>query len=275
MHAAHHPEVTRSLIDLASLYDRQGKYADPLYQRIITNVGDKSDLHAADTLFALGKHYCYKQEQMKGLPLCERSLAIRESILGDEHPALIPTIDKLITQYLYEQKYDMHMLMSQRLVKIQKKAAGADSVEYANSLTLLGESFALLERDDEAEAVYKQAVEILEKILGRDHYDVSSLLRSMGAICLRSERYEEAIAYFERHIEILGSESKPLMMPFLHGALGLISDIYLKVDRFEEAEASCRRMLEMQESNPEVYAQLKAAVLAKLDKIARAKSERG
>jgi tetratricopeptide (TPR) repeat protein len=272
-YSPHHPEVTKALVSLAALYAKQGKYADPLFQRILTNVGDRSDLNAADSLLELGYHFCHYDQAEKGIALCERSLAIREGILGRDHPALEDTLEKLRTQYLFQMKTDSLVAVSERLVAIHEKSVGCEHAKYAASLVDLADAYTSFDRADDAEKLYLRSLEIYEKILGTDHNDLVNSLRCLGAHYWRQEKYEKAAEFYERNVRILGRETRPLMMPFLLGAISVLVTIYIKMNRLSDAEALCHRMLDLHATNPEVYGSLSGDVRAQLEQIEIAKAQ--
>jgi tetratricopeptide (TPR) repeat protein len=174
---------------------------------------------------------------------------------------------------MYDQKYDLYAVMAQRQSAILEKSAGKDNIEYAKSLAAIAEAYTILERDDDAEKLYKESIEISERILGPCHYELAMPLRSLGLIYVRQKRLEQSVEYFERNIAIFGGEPRPLMMPFLLGGMGMLTDLYLKLDRFSEAEVLCERMLAIHATDPEVYGSLTPGVLGQLEKIKRAKTQ--
>jgi CHAT domain-containing protein len=95
-----HPDVAISLNNLASLYDRQGRYADtePLYQR---------------------------------------SLAIREKALGRDHPDVAVSLNNLAALYANQGRYAVAEPLYQRALAIWERALGRDHSDVATALNNL------------------------------------------------------------------------------------------------------------------------------------------
>ncbi len=85
------PDVALSLNNLASLYDKQGRYADaePLYKRSLA-IWEKAlgpdHPNVATALTNLAELYTNQGRYAEAEPLYMRSLAIREKALGADHP---------------------------------------------------------------------------------------------------------------------------------------------------------------------------------------------
>ena len=86
-----HPDVARSLNNLAGLYRDQGRYADaePLYQRSLAireKALGRDHPDVAQSLNNLAALYRNQGRYADAEPLYQRSLAIREKALGRDHP---------------------------------------------------------------------------------------------------------------------------------------------------------------------------------------------
>jgi tetratricopeptide (TPR) repeat protein len=92
-----HPDVARSLNNLALLYNHQGRYAEakPLYQRALAlrerGLGpDHPD--TATSLNNLALLYYDQERYGEAEPLYQRALTIREQRLGRDHPRVVVTL---------------------------------------------------------------------------------------------------------------------------------------------------------------------------------------
>ena len=105
-----HPDVALSLNNLAALYDSQGKYAEaePLHKRSlaikekvlgkehpdVALFGGQEVLKRVD-LNNLAALYDSQGKYAEAEPLHKRSLAIREKVLGKEHPDVALSLNNL------------------------------------------------------------------------------------------------------------------------------------------------------------------------------------
>src|SRR5262249_59720486 len=94
-----HPDVARSLNNLAALYQSQGRYADaePLYRRSLA-ISEKvlgRDSDVATSLNNLAELYRNQGRYADAEPLYRRSLAVSEKVLGRDHPDVSTSLNNL------------------------------------------------------------------------------------------------------------------------------------------------------------------------------------
>jgi tetratricopeptide (TPR) repeat protein len=138
-------DVATSLDDRARLYQREGRYADaePLYQR---------------------------------------SLAIREKVLGPDHPDVATSLNNLAGLYQSERRYDDAEPLYQRSLAIREKVLGPDHPDVATSLNNLARLYRIESRYADAMPLYQRELAIREKVLGPDHPDVATLLNNLAQL---------------------------------------------------------------------------------------------
>jgi tetratricopeptide (TPR) repeat protein len=160
-----HPDVARIMHNLAELYRAQGKFdvAEPMYQR---------------------------------------SLAMREKLLGAEHPEVARSLHSLAELYRAQGKYDAAEPMYQRSLAIREKALGPEHLDVAESLNDLAELHRVRGKYDQAEPMYKRALAIREKQLGPNHPMVADSLDNMVKMYEAQGRHELARPLHERSVAI-------------------------------------------------------------------------
>ncbi|NET45324.1 tetratricopeptide repeat protein [Okeania sp. SIO2B3] len=92
---------------------------------------------AAMVLSFLGRKKYYQGKYDEAEPLLQRSLAIREKILRDDHPHLEESLNNLGELYRKQGKYDEAEPLLQRALIIKEKAFGVDHPHYALGLSNL------------------------------------------------------------------------------------------------------------------------------------------
>jgi tetratricopeptide (TPR) repeat protein len=134
-------------------------------------------------------------------PLYERSLAIREEVLGSEHPDTATSLNSLAL--LLQDQGDLAGArpLFERALAIRKKVHGHEHPDSAASLNNLADL--LQDQGDFTAAglLFKRALAIREKVLGREHPDtatslsyLANLLRSKGKLAAARALCERALA---------------------------------------------------------------------------------
>jgi tetratricopeptide (TPR) repeat protein len=101
--------------------------------------------------------YVTQHKYAKAQPLLERLLAIREEVLGANHPKLQSPLQTLSEVYIAQHNYTAAEPLYRHLLSIQEKAVGQQHPEYAASLTRYAFLLHKLKRKTEAAEVSAQA----------------------------------------------------------------------------------------------------------------------
>ena len=142
-----HPDVAKSLSNLALLYDHQGQYA-------------------------------------KAEPLFQRSLAIYEEALGPEHPNLAAILNNLAGLYDSQGQYTKAEPLYLRSLAIHEKALGPEHSDVAMSLSNLATLYCNRGQYAKAEPLYQRSLTIYEKALGLEHPNLATSLNNLaGCLC--------------------------------------------------------------------------------------------
>ncbi|MBO0721615.1 MAG: tetratricopeptide repeat protein, partial [Blastocatellia bacterium] len=212
----------------------------------------------------------YREE----IPLLERTLEIREKILGPDHRLVLETLNALASAYFEKGDYAKAESLYRRTLAISKKLGeqngdpatltGLSGVyygrgEYAESKLLLQQALAILEQAlglehprvaqtlfnlgiiahergeyAEAESLSRRALAIREKTLGPDHPDVAASLNFLAILYRNMGEYENAALFYQRSLAISEKVLGPESAPV---ATTLINIANLYCDRGEYAKA--------------------------------------
>jgi CHAT domain-containing protein/tetratricopeptide (TPR) repeat protein len=134
--------------------------------------------------------------------LAERTLAIRERLLGPEHPEVAKSLDNFVR--LLEKMLDWAGVkpLLERALVLAEKAYGPNHIEVAKILHDLGFAQRLTSDHARARENYERALEIEEKALGPEHLDVAITLKEIGALLGETEQLAESKSYLERALAI-------------------------------------------------------------------------
>ncbi|HXM56583.1 MAG TPA: tetratricopeptide repeat protein [Candidatus Dormibacteraeota bacterium] len=160
-------------------------------------------------------------------PLLEHALAIRERVLGPDHPDTAESLDNLAGLYTHTGDLGAARPLYDRALAIRERVQGPEHPETATSLNNLA---VLLHRQGElaaARALYERALAIDERTLGPDHAHTAKDLNNLARL-LRGQRepaaarplLERALAISQRTV---GPEH-PLTATSLHNLAQLLRD---------------------------------------------------
>ena len=204
----------------------------------------------------------------EAVPLAENFLAIREKVLGSEHPAIASNLNALAGLYMALGRYDDAEPLYNRSLAIRVKALGPEHLEITYSLNGLAKLYESQGRYADAEPPYKRSLAILEKVLGPNHPDVAVPLEGLAALYQKTGRYYEAEPLYKRSLTI---HEKAVGFDHLDVAKVLynLADLYWEQGRYAEAGPPLSRSLAIFEKvlgadHPQVGATLKS--LAQLNK---------
>jgi tetratricopeptide (TPR) repeat protein len=184
-----------SLNNLGVLAQEQKEYAkaEGFFQRSCTayeKSGGPNNVDMATALENLGNLYRDQPQfdMRKAEPILKRALAIREKMLGAEHPETAKLLSDLSLLYFYEKNPAAAEEFAHRALPLEEKAFGAESLPVSTTLNRLGIS----ERDSgkfrEAEANLKHALAIREEKRAPASWIVISLENLASVYIVQGER---------------------------------------------------------------------------------------
>ncbi|MEA5544236.1 tetratricopeptide repeat protein, partial [Limnoraphis robusta CCNP1324] len=242
-----HPDVARSLNNLASLYSSQGRYteAEPLYRRslaILEKALGTEHPDVANSLNNLANLYESQGRFNEAEPLYQRSLAILEKVLGTEHPDVATSLNSLASLYRSQGRYDEAEPLLQRSLAIYEKVLGTEHPSVARSLNNLASLYHLQGRYSQAEPLYKRSLAIYEKALSTEHPSVANSLNNLASLYFSQGRYDEAEPLLQRSLaireKVLGQEHPAVAL-----SLNNLAELYRSQGRYSQAEPLLQRSL--------------------------------
>lgn len=135
-----------------------------------------------------------KADARQAEPLYKQVLAIREKVLGSDHPNVASSLNNLALLYDSQGRYSEAEPLVLRSLAIREKVLGPDHPRTAQSLNNLALLYDHQGRYSEAEPLYHRALVIREKVLGSDHPDTVAVVKAYSALLRHLGRYGEASA---------------------------------------------------------------------------------
>jgi CHAT domain-containing protein/Tfp pilus assembly protein PilF len=186
-------------------------------QKKSNNPVTKNSSREANDLSQQGVSVYQKRDYAKARELFERALAIREKVLGPEHPSTATSLNNLASTYKKMHDYAKARELHERALAIREKVLGPEHPDTATSLDNLAdtyckpfsfdikEQYITMSDRANAEELHKRALAIREKVLGPEHPHTATSLKNladthvvMGAFSKARELYERALAIREK-----------------------------------------------------------------------------
>jgi tetratricopeptide (TPR) repeat protein len=184
----------------------------------------------AIALYQVGKY-------AEAIPVAQQVLAIREKVLGPDHPDVAAVLNSIGLNYDKAGRYAEAELLYKRALAIREKALGSDHPDHyfvAQSLNNLALLYAEQSRYAEAEPLYKRSLAIYEKALGPDHPEVAGSLNNLAALYDNQGRACEAEPLNQRALAIYEKALGP-DHPEVAGSLNNLAVLYMSQGRYADA----------------------------------------
>jgi CHAT domain-containing protein len=180
------------------------------------------------------------------IPLAEHALAIREKVLGKEHPDVATSLNNLAGLYQNMGNYSQAEPLYQRALEIREKVLGPENPAVATSLDDLAELYHKQGKFRTAEPLYQRSLAIREKVLGPEHLHVAGSLNNLADLYLDIGNYSQAEPLYQRSLaireKVLGSEH-----PAVATSLISLAGLYHRQGKFRTAEPLYQRSLAIRE----------------------------
>jgi tetratricopeptide (TPR) repeat protein/DNA-binding XRE family transcriptional regulator len=186
----------------------------------------------------LDLHGFYPQSQS----LHQQALAIREQVLGSDHPAVAESLNALAVLSRIQGDYEQAERFHLHALAIRNKALGPEHCATAESLNNLGVLYRNQEKYEQAEPLLRQARSIREQSLGSEHPDTLLTSINLAKLYLEQRKYEQA----ERPLkEALATSERVLEPghPLIAQNLNLLARLSYEQGNYEQAETLWKRAL--------------------------------
>ena len=187
-----------SYIELNRFYEAF-KSLLPIYQNELDSV--QTDI--ADIYDSQGDY-------SKALEWYEKALAIKEKVLGKEHPSTATTYNNIAGVYESQGDYPKALEWCEKALAVSEKVLGKEHPSTATTYNNI--AFVYSREGDYPKALewYEKALAISEKILGKEHPDTATTYNNIASIYSRQVDYLKALKLYEKDLavseKVLGKE---------------------------------------------------------------------
>jgi CHAT domain-containing protein/Tfp pilus assembly protein PilF len=192
--------------------------------------------------------YLAQGNSIKAEPLIQRASAIREKVLGKEHPDFAESLAVLSQLYFTQGKYAEAELLLQRSLATSEKALGREHPNVAQVLNALALSYQNQGKYSQAEPLYQRSLAISEKNQGKEHSLVAISLNNLANLYDTQGKYTQAEPLYQRSLAIL-EKNLGKEHPFVATSLNNLADLYKIQGNYNRAEPLYQRSLAILEKN--------------------------
>ena len=212
-----------------------------------SSYSQENDLKNGKLLYEQAEKLYQQGYYADATPIAEKALAIREKVLGPDHPDVAQSLNGLGRLHLELSNFDKVKPLYQRALTIYEKTYGPENPNIAKSLMGLGEFYALFLGDlKKAESLLKKALAITKKAYVPDHLDVSEAIFGLASVSLLQGEYESSKQLYEESLSIreriLGRDHKDV-----GEILTLMGVLYWSLLNLDKSEVLFKRALAIYE----------------------------
>jgi tetratricopeptide (TPR) repeat protein len=173
-------------------------------------------------------------------PLSQRALAIREKVLGPDHPEVGISLNNLAALYRAQGKYDLAEPLYRRSIAIAEKTLGSDHPRVGDVLSNLADLYQAQGKYDLAVPLSQRALAIHEKALGSDDLHVGTSLNNLAEHYRAQSKYDLAEPLYQRALAILEKGLSP-DHPDVGTLLDNLAQLYRTQGKYDLAEPLYQR----------------------------------
>lgn len=197
---------------------------------------------ATELLYKAGEflyfHGFYPQSQS----LHRQALAIREQVLGAEHPSVAESFNALAVLARLLGDNESAEKFHHRAFSIREKVLGLEHLATAESLNNLGVLYRSQGKHEQSRQLLQQALSIRERLLGSEHPDTLATTLNLANLYAEQGKYRQAEALLEQTLATSERVLEP-GHPLIAHTLNLLARLYYQQGNYEQAGLLWNRSL--------------------------------
>ena len=188
----------------------------------------------------------YISEYRKAEELCEKSLRIRERVLGEWHPETAAGYNNLAFLYGKQGEYSKAEELYEKSLRIKERVLGEGHPSTATSYNNLAGIYENQGEYSKAEELYKKSLRICERVLGEEHPDTAESYNNLAGIYENQGEYKKAEELYKKSLRIrervLGE-----WHPETAASYNNLAFLYGKQEEYSKAEELYEKSLRIKE----------------------------
>jgi tetratricopeptide (TPR) repeat protein len=151
-------------------------------------------------VFGLGFYDSGKYSE--ALECFQKALAIREKVLGEEHPDTVATYNNIALVYSCQENYAKAMEWLQKALAIREKIRGKEHPLTAATYNNIADVYSRQGDYAKGLELYQKALAIREKVLGKEHPDTITTYHGIARIYFYQEDDAKALEWRQKALAI-------------------------------------------------------------------------
>ena len=161
-------------------------------------VGDIHSKNAAEIFSHIGS-VLYQQGDYKGaLVEFNKALAIKEAVLGKDHPETASTYGSIGSVLLEKGDYEGALMENRKALAIEEVVLGKDHPNTAITYNNIGSALSNQGKYDSALVEYRKAADTAERIWGMDHPNTATFYNNIGSVLSDQGKYDGALVEYRK-----------------------------------------------------------------------------
>ena len=202
--------------------------------RLLVKKGSEKE-NSARLYYNLATVYYSQGNYDDALYFYNKTLFIRENVLGLDHPDTASTYNKIAIVYRAQGNYDDALAFYKTALAIREKVLGFEHPDTASTYNNMAVVYRAQGNNQEAQKFFEKALAIREKVLGLEHPDTASTYNNMANMFFDLGNYDEALKNYEKdraiNETVLGLEH-----PDTAATYNNIANVYRAKGNIEEAQ---------------------------------------
>jgi len=138
----------------------------------------------------------------QGLMFYEKSLAIKQKQLGEEHPSVASLLNNIGLAHVYKGELDIGLEHYHRALALKLKQLGPSHSSLSPTYNNMGAVWRKKGNYEEALSYYQKSIEIKSKALGKDNPSLASVYNNIGFLYSDQGKYDEAMEWHMKSLNI-------------------------------------------------------------------------
>ena len=163
---------------------------------------NRDDAAAGDLFYNIAEAYEDQGEYVKALEYCEKALAIRERVLGPDHPGTTETYSSMAVVYDDLENYGKALEYSEKTLAIRGRILKEDHPDMAVTYNNLALIYCKQGKYEKALEYYEKALVIDERVKDSDHPSTAVTYNNMALVYENQGEYKKALEYYGKALAI-------------------------------------------------------------------------
>ena len=195
---------------------------------------DEEDIELATVHNGMARAYREGGQYQNALEEYRQVLALREKVLGPEHPDTASTYNNIAIVCNRLGEYGTALEWSQKALAIQESTLGTEHLDTAETYNTIADTYTYQGQYAEALEWCEKALSVRGKVLGEDHPDTATTYNNIASVYDNQGEYAKALEWYQKALtlreKVLGEDH-----PDTAATYNNIASVYDNQGEYEKA----------------------------------------